>query len=53
MLLTVFFRNAGFLGGRFGFAIELTAVDVSLDLRIPFEVLEVGVVFAGFFVKKL
>jgi hypothetical protein len=49
--LTAVFLKAGFLTGTAGFAIALTAFDVSLALRTP--LVELGVVLEGAFEKKL
>jgi hypothetical protein len=51
MLLTAVFLKAGFLTGMLGLAMALTAFEVSLAFRIPFD--EFGVPGAGAFEKKL
>lgn len=53
MLFVAGFRNAGFLTGRVGFAMALTAFEVSLAFRTPLEGVGVGVLLAAFFPKKL
>jgi hypothetical protein len=47
---TAVFLKAGFLTGTVGFAMALTAFEVSLAFKIPLE--ELGVVFEGAFEKK-
>jgi hypothetical protein len=51
MLLTAVFLKAGCLTGTLGLAMALTAFEVSLAFRIPFD--ELGVPGAGAFEKKL
>jgi hypothetical protein len=51
MFLMAVFLNAGFLTGTAGFAMALTALEVSLAFRIPLVVH--GEVFEGAFEKKL
>lgn len=53
MLLTTGLRNAGFLTGSVGFAMALTAFEVSLTFKTPLEGVGVGVLLAAFFPKKL
>jgi hypothetical protein len=48
---TAVFLKAGFLTGTAGFAMALTAFEVSLAFRIP--LVELGVAFDGAFEKKL
>jgi hypothetical protein len=51
MFLTAVFLKAGFLTGTAGFAMALTAFEVSLAFRMP--LVEFGVVFEGALEKKL